>query len=772
MPGFKSCLHQNQHEKTRAEGRSYDYSIDLLPPLGARTSQPTGTRKFIISPFNPRYRVWESFLILLVIYSAWFCPFEFAFLDYKPDTLFIIDHIVDGFFAIDIVLTFFLAYLDRRTYQMVDKPKEIAMKYLSTWFIFDVSSTVPFQPLVLLFTSHATGIGFKVLNMLRLWRLRRASALFARLEKDIRFNYFWTRCTKLVSVTLFAVHCAGCFNYLIADAYPYPRRTWIGAVVPNFKEESLWTRYVMAIYWSITTFSTTGYGDLHAQNAREMLFDIIYMFFNMGLTAYIIGNMTNLVVHGTNRTRDFRSSTQSASEFATRNQLPQRLHDQMLAHICLKHQTEGLKQQDMLNDLPKAIRSSILNYLFFQIIEKAYLFQGVSFDFIFQLVPEMQAEYLPPKEDVILQNEAPTDLYILVSGAVDFIIHKDGYDQVHGEATDGEMFGEIGVLCYKPQPFTVRTSKLSQILRLRRSSLMNIIQTNNEDGNIIMGNFVKRLESSGTNSWSADPQSKFSSTFRDIGDPVTSESKLPHTDIGTDIYGMSYSAVERKRKEHGSFQHLAAENDGYISIYDSIQCGASAEFIDAQRTTRSTAVLEKNTEMVTFLLECGASMDKPDAYGKTPTMANDQGIEDIQTMSKMYKNLDQRKLQTAGEEAKGVMTDKQQKRNGSFSNSTSAMVNDPSTPNNSNRIGTEALRIYKKRVTIHMRSTKTSRQQHGKLINLPDTLEELLEVGGEKFIGHHPTKVVNGENTEVDDLTVVRDGDHLFLVEEETERTE
>lgn len=30
----------------------------------------------------------------------------------------------------------------------------------------------------------------------------------------------------------------------------------------------------------------------------------------------------------------------------------------------------------------------------------------------------MEAEYFPPREDVILQNEAPTDLYILVSGAV------------------------------------------------------------------------------------------------------------------------------------------------------------------------------------------------------------------------------------------------------------------------------------------------------------------------------------------------------------------
>lgn len=30
----------------------------------------------------------------------------------------------------------------------------------------------------------------------------------------------------------------------------------------------------------------------------------------------------------------------------------------------------------------------------------------------------MKAEYFPPKEDVILHNEAPTDFYILVTGAV------------------------------------------------------------------------------------------------------------------------------------------------------------------------------------------------------------------------------------------------------------------------------------------------------------------------------------------------------------------
>lgn len=77
----------------------------------------------------------------------------------------------------------------------------------------------------------------------------------------------------------------------------------------DFRELSLWVRYVTSTYWSITTLTTVGYGDLHAVNNREMIFSIFYMLFNLGLTAYLIGNMTYLVVQGTSKTRLFVSNS-------------------------------------------------------------------------------------------------------------------------------------------------------------------------------------------------------------------------------------------------------------------------------------------------------------------------------------------------------------------------------------------------------------------------------------------------------------------------------
>ncbi|KAL8192314.1 hypothetical protein R6Q57_027981 [Mikania cordata] len=740
------CLCINDCQAGKATHSGF-FTSELLPSLGANSNHSVALRKYIISPFDRRYRSWEMFLVILVIYSAWISPFDCAFLDDKESGLRILDNIVNGFFAIDIILTFFVAYLETQSYVLIDDHKKIAVRYLSTWFIFDVSSTVPFISLSLLCNDKKSEIGLQVLSMLRLWRLRRVSSLFARLEKDIRFNYFWIRCTKLISVTLFAVHCAGCFNYLIADRYPDPNKTWIGAVYPNFKTENIWNKYVTALYWSIVTLTTTGYGDFHAENSREMVFDICYMLFNLGLTAYLIGNMTNLVVHWTGNTRDFRDKVTAASEFAKRNQLPSHIKDQILSHICIDYKTHGLKHQDTLNCLPKAIRASISRHLFYPVVQNVHLFRGISHECLVQLVSEMEAEYFPSKEVVILQNEIPTNLYIIVTGEVVSKLNKTVNMQIIGKVVSGEMFGETGVLYNTPQSFTFQTSEISQILRMDGSALLRIIHTNTQDGFIVMNNFymkLKGLESFGHGGLTIENSSADVQNYWNENQVTWETSDTNYLNSGN-IKKQEQINNSKSLKEEALVDLPAEEGQTALHI----------------------AVKKGHLEMVRLLLEGGANVNKPDIKGCTPiSLAKQQGNKSIYDLLLSHENRkNEHKIDFAEPETTNSKINQYlPTTNRDPCCSTSRA--EPASMSSSCAIRHLDREVNKriKRVTIHANFKDVSKQQLPKFIVLPDSLEELLIIAGEKFGHQHFAKVVSTESAEVDDLSVIRDGDHLFFL--------
>lgn len=71
-----------------------------------------------------------------------------------------------------------MAFLDKTSYLLVDEPKKIAWRYVTSWFVFDVISTIPYEVVKSILPSPLNQYG--TFNMLRLWRLRRVSNMFSR----------------------------------------------------------------------------------------------------------------------------------------------------------------------------------------------------------------------------------------------------------------------------------------------------------------------------------------------------------------------------------------------------------------------------------------------------------------------------------------------------------------------------------------------------------------------------------------------------------------
>lgn len=81
-----------------------------------------------------------------------------------------------------------------------------------------------------------------------------------------------------------------------------PPITQIGRKIEDFEQRSIWLGYTYTTYWSMVTLTTIGYGDLCAENTGEHIINILYMLFKIGLKAYLIKNMMDLIAHTAIRT--------------------------------------------------------------------------------------------------------------------------------------------------------------------------------------------------------------------------------------------------------------------------------------------------------------------------------------------------------------------------------------------------------------------------------------------------------------------------------------
>ncbi|CAI0417664.1 unnamed protein product [Linum tenue] len=566
-----------------------------------------GRPPFFIRPDNRWYIVWVHFILIWAIYSSFFTPLEFGFFRGLPENLFLLDIAGQFAFLIDIVVRFFVAYRDGHSYRLVYDRKLIALRYLKSRFIVDFLGCLPWDAI---YKACGRKEGVRYMLWIRLSRARRVDEFFEKMEKDIRINYLFTRIVKLLVVELYCTHTAACIFYYLATTVPPSQEgyTWIGSLqmgdfhYSNFRQIDLWKRYVTSLYFAIVTMATVGYGEIHAVNVKEMIFVMIYVSFDMILGAYLLGNMTALIVKGS-KTEKFRDRMTDLIKYMTKNNLGREISNEMKGHLRLQYD-RSYTETTIFQDVPVSIQTKISQKLYEPYLKEVPLFKGCSSRFMKHIATKVHEEFFLPGEVIIEQGNVVNQLYIVCHGELEEIGKEEDGKMVEiilANLQTYDSFGEVSFLCNTPQSNTIRVRDLCKVLRLDKQSFKEIIEIFIHDARTILNNLLE----------GKDPVVRKNILESDVTlDIIKSESELV-TRLNTvafdgDLYRL-------KRLVAGGLDPKKTDYDGRSPLH----VAASKGFKD----------------MTLFLIEQGLDINTSDKFGNTPLLeAIKNGHEEVASL--------------------------------------------------------------------------------------------------------------------------------------------
>jgi NADH:ubiquinone oxidoreductase subunit 2 (subunit N) len=91
------------------------------------------------------------------------------------------------------------------------------------------------------------------------------------------------------------MHISACLWIITAAFYDDNYEgTWLDGKTDDEKF-SKWDRYVLSLYWTVTTITTVGYGDISGTNNFEMLFCCIAMIVGVVAFSFANGSLTSII---------------------------------------------------------------------------------------------------------------------------------------------------------------------------------------------------------------------------------------------------------------------------------------------------------------------------------------------------------------------------------------------------------------------------------------------------------------------------------------------
>ncbi|XP_050450078.1 potassium voltage-gated channel subfamily H member 6 isoform X11 [Cataglyphis hispanica] len=491
---FQGAMHTpNMGEKV---AQVLSLGADVLPEYKLQSPR---IHKWTILHYSPFKAVWDWIILLLVMYTAIFTPYVAAFVlsdteynsrknkKYSDDPIVIIDLIVDVTFIVDILINFRTTFVNSND-EVVSHPGKIAVHYLKGWFIIDLVAAIPFD--LLLVGSDTDELGLdkdETTTLIGLLKTARLLRLVRVARKIDRYSEYGAAVLLLLMATFALIaHWMACIWYAIGNAERPTLKSKVGwlDILANDTHQfyfhnntggpSIKSRYITALYFTFSSLTSVGFGNVAPNTDAEKIFTIVVMLIGSLMYASIFGNVSAIIQRLYSGTARYHTQMLRVREFIRFHQIPNPLRQRLEEYF--QHAwtyTNGIDMNSVLKGFPECLQADICLHLNRNLLNNCRAFEGASPGCLRALSLKFKTTHAPPGDTLVHRGDVLTSLYFISRGSIEIL--KD--DIVMAILGKDDIFGENP--CIYPtvgkSSCNVRALTYCDLHKIHRDDLLDVL---------------------------------------------------------------------------------------------------------------------------------------------------------------------------------------------------------------------------------------------------------------------------------------------------------
>jgi len=329
-------------------------------------------------------------------------------------------------------------------WEIVDELEAIRNNYMRGWFAYDVLYAAPIE---FFFLGWADNRGFLWLLLRNFLRIPRNLGMH-KSGNPLREHRLWYRFISFILLTVLMLHFLATFFSIIEE-----------------------TDYVTALYWSVITCTSVGYGDVRpGRDVGSRFYAMFAQLTGLAGVATMTAFATKFVATKDKLEEQLTSKKQMMDSMLRYYNIPWNVQRQVISMFpqVLEAQSEH-EFAKMTESLPKFVAEQIQDFTRSKMLQAVPFFRDLSKECTLDMTRRLEQRFCPVKELVVTAGDIGREMFILVRGVVEVLVpnkNDTNEELVVAVLRNGAFFGEIALVEETTRMASIQAVTLCELLVL------------------------------------------------------------------------------------------------------------------------------------------------------------------------------------------------------------------------------------------------------------------------------------------------------------------